>query len=120
MGLFEKLGGSKLIAKQVAKHMPKEEFLDQLRESWSQVITKNSDTDEEIKKSLSRIEKSGYGVVFKAAGITEDDLRQVIEDIKNDKPTPVRRDYTKVGRNDDCSCGSGKKYKKCCGASSRA
>ncbi|PIZ74082.1 preprotein translocase subunit SecA [Candidatus Peregrinibacteria bacterium CG_4_10_14_0_2_um_filter_43_11] len=22
---------------------------------------------------------------------------------------------TKVGRNDDCSCGSGKKYKKCCG-----
>ncbi len=23
---------------------------------------------------------------------------------------------TKVGRNDPCSCGSGKKYKKCCGA----
>jgi uncharacterized protein YecA (UPF0149 family) len=22
----------------------------------------------------------------------------------------------KVGRNDDCPCGSGKKYKKCCGA----
>jgi SEC-C motif-containing protein len=22
----------------------------------------------------------------------------------------------KVGRNDPCSCGSGKKYKKCCGA----
>lgn len=21
----------------------------------------------------------------------------------------------KVGRNDDCPCGSGKKYKKCCG-----
>ena len=23
----------------------------------------------------------------------------------------------KIGRNDPCSCGSGKKYKKCCGAS---
>jgi uncharacterized protein len=28
----------------------------------------------------------------------------------------VRRDEPKVGRNDDCPCGSGKKYKKCCGA----
>ena len=25
---------------------------------------------------------------------------------------------TKVGRNEDCPCGSGKKYKKCCGAAS--
>jgi uncharacterized protein len=28
----------------------------------------------------------------------------------------VKRDEPKVGRNDDCPCGSGKKYKKCCGA----
>ncbi|MCB2231125.1 preprotein translocase subunit SecA [bacterium] len=28
----------------------------------------------------------------------------------------VRRDYPKVGRNDPCPCGSGKKYKKCHGA----
>jgi len=28
---------------------------------------------------------------------------------------PVRRDGDKVGRNADCPCGSGKKYKKCCG-----
>ncbi|MES2935182.1 MAG: UPF0149 family protein [Pseudomonadota bacterium] len=28
----------------------------------------------------------------------------------------VKRDSPKLGRNDDCSCGSGKKYKKCCGA----
>lgn len=27
----------------------------------------------------------------------------------------VRRDAPKVGRNDPCSCGSGKKFKKCCG-----
>ena len=31
-------------------------------------------------------------------------------------PAPLRRDQPKVGRNDPCPCGSGKKYKKCCGA----
>jgi SEC-C motif-containing protein len=30
---------------------------------------------------------------------------------------PVRRAEPKVGRNDPCPCGSGKKFKKCCGAS---
>lgn len=29
--------------------------------------------------------------------------------------TTIRRDEPKVGRNDPCPCGSGKKYKKCCG-----
>ncbi|MDL2328226.1 preprotein translocase subunit SecA [Desulfosarcina sp. OttesenSCG-928-A07] len=29
---------------------------------------------------------------------------------------PVKREADKVGRNDLCPCGSGKKYKKCCGA----
>ncbi|NLE86946.1 MAG: YchJ family protein [Myxococcales bacterium] len=28
---------------------------------------------------------------------------------------PVRREGPKVGRNDPCTCGSGKKFKKCCG-----
>lgn len=32
----------------------------------------------------------------------------------NPKPPPVR--VEKIGRNDPCPCGSGKKYKKCCGA----
>ncbi len=27
---------------------------------------------------------------------------------------PFRRETPKVGRNDACPCGSGKKYKKCC------
>lgn len=32
------------------------------------------------------------------------------------KPETVRREEPKVGRNDPCPCGSGKKFKKCCGA----
>jgi preprotein translocase subunit SecA len=30
------------------------------------------------------------------------------------KPEPIRNRGTKVGRNDPCPCGSGKKYKNCC------
>jgi preprotein translocase subunit SecA len=32
------------------------------------------------------------------------------------KAAPVKREGKKIGRNDPCPCGSGKKYKKCCGA----
>ncbi len=31
------------------------------------------------------------------------------------KQTPIQRKAPKVGRNEPCPCGSGKKYKKCCG-----
>ena len=31
------------------------------------------------------------------------------------KKQPIRRKTPKIGRNDPCPCGSGKKYKKCCG-----
>ena len=30
-------------------------------------------------------------------------------------PPPAQRQQRKTGRNDPCPCGSGKKYKKCCG-----
>jgi preprotein translocase subunit SecA len=32
------------------------------------------------------------------------------------RPAPVRQQVAKVGRNDPCPCGSGRKYKKCCGS----
>ena len=33
----------------------------------------------------------------------------------SEKKEPIRRTEAKIGRNDPCPCGSGKKYKKCCG-----
>jgi len=36
-------------------------------------------------------------------------------DGKTVTPGTVRHEGPKVGRNDPCPCGSGKKYKKCCG-----
>ena len=34
---------------------------------------------------------------------------------KRSSPQPVHNQGPKVGRNDPCPCGSGQKYKKCCG-----
>ena len=39
-----------------------------------------------------------------------------LENALSEPAAPIHRDEPKVGRNDPCSCGSGKKYKKCCGA----
>jgi uncharacterized protein YecA (UPF0149 family) len=36
------------------------------------------------------------------------------DDLRVDAPEPLRN-ASKVGRNDPCPCGSGKKYKRCCG-----
>ncbi|MDD2708972.1 MAG: preprotein translocase subunit SecA [Verrucomicrobiae bacterium] len=38
-----------------------------------------------------------------------------VEEAIQKAATPVRRDMPKVGRNEPCPCGSGKKYKNCCG-----
>jgi SWIM/SEC-C metal-binding protein len=47
----------------------------------------------------------------------EPDEPENIEDVEMllNRPTPSRN-LVKVGRNDPCPCGSGRKYKKCCGA----
>lgn len=42
------------------------------------------------------------------AGYKDDDYNK-----ENTKDEPCRTD-PKIGRNDPCPCGSGKKYKKCC------
>jgi len=43
-----------------------------------------------------------------------DIVSQAAEDLNKPRPKPVRTG-PKVGRNDPCPCGSGKKYKNCCG-----
>ena len=45
-------------------------------------------------------------------------MRKLVVDSGGDDAAvkTVRRDEPKVGRNDPCPCGSGKKYKKCHGA----
>ncbi len=42
-------------------------------------------------------------------------LEERIAPIKIPKPAKPVQVVTKIGRNDLCPCGGGKKYKKCCG-----
>jgi SWIM/SEC-C metal-binding protein len=46
----------------------------------------------------------------------EPDEPENIADVEKllNRPTPLKK-AVKVGRNDPCPCGSGRKYKKCCG-----
>jgi preprotein translocase subunit SecA len=48
---------------------------------------------------------------------TDDAIREAAESVSrnNERPETVRRTEEKVGRNDVCPCGSGKKYKHCHG-----
>ncbi len=40
-------------------------------------------------------------------------LKQIFHSLHYMKFARIKKD-TKIGRNDECPCGSGKKYKKCC------
>ena len=50
-----------------------------------------------------------------AAGGQQMPQQTQIPERERKKPDPVKREAPKVGRNDPCPCGSGKKYKHCCG-----
>jgi preprotein translocase subunit SecA len=74
---------------------------------------------------ISRVKEETLGILFRIQ-ISEpkriDDLRQPKEQKmffsggdEPQKKKPVKRNQKKVGRNAPCPCGSGKKYKKCCG-----
>jgi len=76
---------------------------------------------------ISRIKEETLGILFRiqmAEPQKMEVLRQPREqdlvfsgsDNSEVKKKPIKRTERKVGRNAPCPCGSGKKYKKCCGA----
>ena len=69
---------------------------------------------EDTVKMLMRVrpqEKLQRKEVARITGVSGGDASSI-----GGKPQPVVKKEKKVGRNDPCPCGSGKKYKKCCGA----
>jgi hypothetical protein len=59
--------------------------------------------------------------IFCTATDEEDDLDEEVDFRQRNgssstlqRPLPPQREPTKIGRNDPCPCGSGKKYKFCC------
>ena len=69
-----------------------------------------SGTDEIASGTLAAISSN------KATGALMDNAPTVVEENKSVKQkTVVKSEFEKTGRNDPCPCGSGKKFKQCCG-----
>ncbi|MBF0301994.1 MAG: preprotein translocase subunit SecA [Desulfamplus sp.] len=75
---------------------------------------------------IDRIKEETLEILFRVQMVHHDDIQRM-QRPKNEKlilshsddsqvNEPVKRAEPKIGRNDPCPCGSGKKYKKCCGA----
>lgn len=66
-------------------------------------------------KELVTSHEDTVGMGFGSASQAEE-ANPMAEASKRGKAKPVRRERKKIGPNEPCPCGSGKKYKKCCGA----
>jgi len=75
-------------------------------------------SEEELEPVLKLLEGGDPNVIALKAGITREQLFRMRDDLlsqaerKRAELTDVKSD--KIGRNESCSCGSGKKYKHCC------
>jgi preprotein translocase subunit SecA len=75
--------------------------------------------------TLSRVRELSLERIFKVQIQRQEDVEKVSQRERRqrvqlgrgvgEKPSTVKRGHKKVGRNDPCPCGSGKKYKQCCG-----
>jgi len=78
-----------------------------------------------FQEMVSRIKEETLGILFRIQISESQDISELQQPKEQklvfssgDEPAkknPVKRAQEKVGRNAPCPCGSGKKYKKCCG-----
>jgi len=89
-----------------------EEMLAQISEdTMRMILSAQPRNDQEIKRvEVAKATSEGFGDGTKAAPVKTGSAAQ--SGIVSGTATAQK----KVGRNDPCPCGSGKKYKKCCGA----
>ncbi len=83
-----------------------------LSKKYNKMLEENEDEDEDDDEDdFSFLDSMGNTrSMFEAMGNNNLYLDSLVEQ------QPLKRDENKVGRNDPCPCGSGKKYKKCCGS----
>ena len=72
----------------------------------------NVKTEERVKELGSVFEENGWKYKIELEPDKPEDITD-LEALLN--PQKTRLAEKKVGRNEPCPCGSGKKYKKCCG-----
>lgn len=66
-------------------------------------------------ESITRASQGATGGHFNAYAARQQAANGAMQKHTSGQTVTVRRTTPKVGRNDPCPCGSGKKYKKCCG-----
>jgi preprotein translocase subunit SecA len=89
-----------------------------IRDKVADMIFKVMLTRQEDVASVYQISQAQHAQRSAYDGIVSADAartRQASEGGEPATPKSVKRDAPRVGRNDPCPCGSGKKYKKCCG-----
>ena len=104
------------------------DLLVKIDEQIAERIMKISAMEEEYKKRVFQPEKEvlqhqGYSAIGTPSSGQDDVYEKAGPSIPGITAPPgaakpevtFKRDMPKVGRNDLCTCGSGKKYKKCCG-----
>jgi catalase (peroxidase I) len=69
----------------IARKVPKEDFLSQLKPQWIPYIKENSTISDDITMVQKRIKLSGLSKAFEVAGITNTDIRKVLEEIRVEK-----------------------------------
>jgi SWIM/SEC-C metal-binding protein len=72
----------------------------------------NVQTNERMKEVASIFEKNGWKYKIELEPDKPEDITALETLLNWPKPQIAEK---KVGRNEPCPCGSGKKYKKCCG-----
>lgn len=74
----------------------------------------SSESRIERKSAVKKLQE-GHGDSMSANQAMPLDRKAVISNSAPTARMPIKRDSSKIGRNDPCYCGSGKKYKNCCG-----
>jgi preprotein translocase subunit SecA len=93
---------------------PKEEYK---REAYSLFMEMMGRIRQEFLMKLFRIQLASEEEMEQARREEIRRRKQIFDQLGGGDASqkPVIRHEEKVGRNDPCPCGSGKKYKKCCG-----
>jgi SWIM/SEC-C metal-binding protein len=69
-------------------------------------------TEKRLKEVASQFEERGWKYTVELEPDKPEDITQLNLLLNPRQPKIAEK---KIGRNDPCPCGSGKKYKKCCG-----
>jgi preprotein translocase subunit SecA len=102
--MFEELMGninSKALTNLFSSHQRLHAFMEHIRESMMRARQAGPDTAQPVQSPRQSPQGDGEQAPDEGPRIT----------------IPLKREMPKVGRNDPCPCGSGKKFKQCCGRS---